>query len=242
MKIERISYSVSGLKNVGTLVYDEAATKRPLMLMAPNWLGITPTATEVARTLLADHYVVFMADMYGEGNAPKGTENPMEFLAPLMKDAKATRSRIIAAFDTMLSETAKRGIGDSSRRAAIGYCFGGANVLDLARSGADVGAVVSMHGSLGTPMPAKKGEVKAACLVVHGAADPIAPKAERDAFEQEMDAAGARWTMLTFGGVVHAFTDVGVNFPPVAVYNEPATRHGYNLAHGFITDAFAGKI
>jgi dienelactone hydrolase len=81
-----------------------------------------------------------------------------------------------------------------------------------------------------------------ACLVVHGAADPIAPKAERDAFEQEMDAAGARWTMLTFGGVVHAFTDVGVNFPPVAVYNEPATRHGYNLAHGFITDAFAGKI
>src|SRR3984885_5746922 len=110
MKIERISYSVSGLKNVGTLVYDEAATKRPLMLMAPNWLGITPTATEVARTLLADHYVVFMADMYGEGNAPTGKENPMEFLATLMKNAKETRARIVAAFDTMLSETAKRGI------------------------------------------------------------------------------------------------------------------------------------
>ena len=142
----------------------------------------------------------------------------------------------------MIREAGKRGIGDTSRRAAIGYCFGGANVLDLARSGADVAAVVSMHGSLATAMPAKKGEVKAACLVVHGAADPIAPKAERDAFEQEMDAAGVRWAMLTFGGVVHAFTDVGVNFPPVAVYNEPATRHGYNLAHGFITDAFAGKI
>ena len=69
----------------------------------------------------------------------------------------------------------------------------------------------------------------------------IAPKAERDAFEQEMDAAGARWAMLTFGGIVHAFTDVGVNFPPVAVYNEPATRHGYNLAHAYIADAFAGK-
>jgi dienelactone hydrolase len=243
MKTERVAYSVSGLRNQGTLVYDETAqTKRPLMLMAPNWLGVTPVSTEVASTLLADRYVVFMADMYGEGNAPKGTENPMEFLAPLMKNAAETRKRIVAAFDTMISETQKRGIGDATRRAAIGYCFGGANVLDLARTGADVKAVVSMHGSLATPMPAKKGEVKAACLVVHGAADVVAPKAERDAFEQEMDAAGARWAMLTYGGIMHAFTDVGVNFPPVAVYDEPATRHGYNLAHAFIADAFAGKL
>jgi dienelactone hydrolase len=242
MKTERIAYSVSGLNNMGALVYDETAqVKRPLLLMAPNWLGITPVSTEVSRTLLADRYVVFMADMFGQGNQPKGTENPMEFLAPLMKDAAETRKRIGAAFDPMVQEAKKRGVGDTSRCAAIGYCFGGANVLDLARSGADVKAVVSMHGSLATPMPAKKGDVKAACLVVHGAADPIAPKAERDAFEQEMDAAGAHWVMLNFGGVVHAFTDVGVNFPPVAVYDEPATRHGYNLAHGFIADAFAGK-
>ena len=242
MKTESIAYSVSGLKNMGTLVYDESAkTKHPLLLMAPNWLGINPVSTETARTLLADRYVVFMADMYGEGNKPTGKENPMEFLAPLMKNAAETRKRIVAAFDTMIQEAGKRGVGDTSRRAAIGYCWGGANVLDLARTGADVGAVVSMHGSLATPMPAKKGEVKAACLVVHGAADPVAPKAERDAFEQEMDAAGARWAMLTFGGIVHAFTDVGVNFPPVAVYNEPATRHGYNLAHAYIADAFAGE-
>jgi dienelactone hydrolase len=242
MKVEHIAYNVSGLSNKGALVYDESAqTKRPLLLMAPNWLGINPVSTEVARTLLADRYVVFMADMYGEGKGPKGTENPMEFLAPLMKNAAETRKRIVAAFDTMIGEAQKRGIGDTSKRAAIGYCFGGANVLDLARSGADVKAVVSMHGSLATSMPAKKGEVKAACLVVHGAADPIAPKAERDAFEKEMDAADVHWVMLNFGGVVHAFTDVGVNNPPVAVYNEPATRHGYNLAHGFIADAFAGK-
>ncbi len=243
MKIERIAYSVSGLSNMGALLYDETAqAKRPLLLMAPNWLGITPVSTEVSRTLLADRYVVFMADMFGQGNQPTGTENPMEFLAPLMKNATETRKRIVAAFDTMIREAGKRGIGDTSRSAAIGYCFGGANVLDLARSGADVNAVVSMHGCLATPMPAKKGEVKAACLVVHGSADPIAPKAERDAFEHEMDAAGVRWAMLNFGGVVHAFTDVGVNSPPVAVYNEPATRHGYNLAHAFIADAFARKI
>lgn len=243
MKLDRIAYSVSGLNCMGTLVYDETAReRRPLLLMAPNWLGITPVSTEVSRTLLADRYVVFMADMYGEGNQPKGTENPMEFLAPLMKNAAETRNRITAAFDAMTREAEKRGIGDPRRRAAIGYCFGGANVLDLARTGADVAAVVSMHGSLATPMPAKKGEVRAAVLVVHGAADPIAPKAERDALEQEMDAAGARWVMLNFGGVVHAFTDVGLNRPPAAVYNEPATRHGYALAHAFIDDAFAGRI
>ena len=77
---------------------------------------------------------------------------------------------------------------------------------------------------------------------VHGAADPIAPKAERDALEQEMDAAGARWVMLTYSGVVHAFTDDQANVPGVAVYYEPATRHGYMLAHTFIADAFAGKL
>ena len=98
-----------------------------------------------------------------------------------------------------------------------------------------------MHGSLSTPQPAKSGDIKAAVLAVHGAADPIAPKAERDAFEAEMTAAGARWALLTFGGVVHAFTDPQENNPGVAVYNEPATRHGYALAHAFIVDAFAGR-
>jgi len=243
MKVERINYSVSGLSCRGALVWDETTTaKRPLLLMAPNWLGIIPAALDTARMLAGDRYVVFVADMFGEGNAPKGTENPMEFLAPLMKDAAETRRRITAAFETMTREAERRGTGDLKRRAAIGYCFGGANVIDLARTGADVAAVVSMHGSLATPMPGKRGEITAAVLAVHGAADPIAPKAERDAFEKEMDEAEARWVLLTFGGVVHAFTDVGVNVPGVAVYDEPATRHGYNLAHGFIADAFTGKL
>jgi len=241
MKVETIAYSVSGLSCQGQLVYEETRTIRPLLLMAPNWLGIVPAATEVARELAGDRYVVFVADMYGEGNKPTGKENPMEFLGPIMKDAGETRRRINAAFDTMLREAEKRDVGDRRKRAAIGYCFGGANVLDLARSGADVAAVVSMHGSLATPMPAKKGDVNAAVLIVHGAADPIAPKAERDAVEAELDAAGARWAMLNWGGVLHAFTDPYAN-NPAARYHEPTTRHGYALAHAFIADAFAGKI
>ena len=120
--------------------------------------------------------------------------------------------------------------------------IGGSNVLDLARTGADVQAVVSVHGVLATPMPAKKGDIKSAVLVLHGAADPVSPKAHRDMFEAEMDAAGARWYALYFGNVVHAYTIPEANSPPVAKYDEPATRHGYTLAHAFIEDAFAGKL
>jgi len=243
VKVESVKYSVSGLACSGALVHDDSVkTQRPLLLVAPNWLGVTADVIERSKTLAGSRYVAFIADMFGEGKGPKGTENPMEFLKSLIEDPAETRRRIVAAFEAMTKEAVARGIGDAKRRAALGYCFGGSNVIDLARTGADVQAVVSVHGVLATPAPAKKGDIKSAILVLHGAADPISPKAHRDMFESEMDAAGARWYSLTFGDVVHAYTDVGVNNPPVAVYNEPATRHGYTLAHAFIEDAFAGRL
>ena len=243
MKVETVKYSASGLACSGALVHDDSVnTQRPLILVAPNWLGVTQDVIGRAKTFAGNRYVAFVADMFGDGKGPKGTENPMEFLKPLIEDAAETRRRIVAAFDAMTKEAVARGIGDAKRRAALGYCFGGSNVIDLARTGADVQAVVSVHGVLATPAPAKKGDIKSVILVLHGAADPISPKAHRDMFEAEMDAAGARWYSLTFGNVVHAYTDVGVNNPPVAVYNEPATRHGYALAHAFIEDAFAGRL
>jgi len=243
VRVESIKYSVSGLACSGELVYDDSVkTQRPLLLIAPNWLGVTKDVTERAKTLAGTRYVAFVADMFGEGKGPKGTENPMEFLKPFIEDVAETRRRIVAAFETMTKEATARGIGDARRRAALGYCFGGSNVIELARARADVQAVVSVHGVLATPSPAKKGDIKAAILVLHGAADPVSPKSHRDMFEAEMDASGARWYALTFGNVVHAYTDVGVNNPPVAVYNEPATRHGYALTHAFIDDAFAGRL
>ena len=242
MAVESIFYSASGISCRGALIWDEGVkAPRPLLLMAPNWRGVIKQAIETGQMLAGEGYVVFVADMFGEGNGPVGTENPMEFLRPFMSDVPGRRRRIAAALDTLTREADRRAIGDISRRAAIGYCFGGLNVIDLARTGADVQAVVSMHGTLSTPQPAKPGDVKAAVLAVHGADDPIAPKAERDAFEAEMTAAVARWALLTFGGVVHAFTDPQENNPGVAVYDETASRHGYALAHAFIADTFARK-
>ena len=242
MAVESIFYSASGISCRGALIWDEGVkAPRPLLLMAPNWRGVIKQAIETGQMLAGEGYVVFVADMFGEGNGPVGTENPMEFLRPFMSDVPGRRRRIAAALDTLTREADRRAIGDISRRAAIGYCFGGLNVIDLARTGADVQAVVSMPGPLSTPQPAKPGDVKAAVLAVHGADDPIAPKAERDAFEAEMTAAGARWALLTFGGVVHAFTDPQENNPGVAMYDETSSRHGYALAHAFIADTFARK-
>ena len=177
---------------------------RPLLLMSPNWRGVIKPAIETGQTLAEKGYVVFVADMFGEGNGPVGTENPLEFLQPFVSDVAGMRRRIVAALDTLTKEADRRAVGDITRRAAIGFCFGGLNVLDLARTGADVQAVVSMHGTLTTPRPAGRGDIKAAVLAVHGAADPVAPKAERDAFEQEMTAAGAPRILVPVDGSENA--------------------------------------
>ncbi len=243
MAVESIFYSASGISCRGALIWDEGVkATRPLLLMAPNWRGVIKPSIETGQMLAHEGYVVFVADMFGEGNGSVGTEDPMEFLRPFLADVPGMRRRIAAGLDTLTREADRRAIGDISRRAAIGYCFGGLNVIDLARTGVDVQAVVSMHGTLATPEPAKRGDIKAAVLAVHGAADPVAPKAERDAFEAEMTQAGARWALLTFGNVVHAFTDPAINMPGVAMYDETATRHGYAVAHAFIADAFAGRL
>jgi dienelactone hydrolase len=113
--------------------------------------------------------------------------------------------------------------------------------LELARDGADIAAAVSIHGDLKTALQARKGAVKAALLVAHGAPDPVAPKVDRDAFEAEMDAAGAKWQMVLFSGVLHAFTDQGADAPGVAAWDEPAARQTYALMHQFLTDAFAAR-
>ena len=110
------------------------------------------------------------------------------------------------------------------------------------RDGADVKAVVAIHSDLKTKAPAKPGDIKAALLVIHGTPDPVVPKADRDAFEAEMDAAGAKWQMLLFSGIFHAYTDEDSNMAGVAVYDEPAARQTYALTHAFIADAFAGRL
>src|ERR671923_1560669 len=158
MAVESIFYSASGQSCRGALVWDESVkATRPLLLMAPNWRGVIKPAIETGQMLANEGYVVFVADMFGEGNGPVGTEEPMEFLKPFMSDVAGMRRRVAAALDTLTREADRRAIGDVTRRAAIGYCFGGLNVLDLARTGADVQAGVFLPGKLGAPPPPQRG-------------------------------------------------------------------------------------
>ena len=139
-------------------------------------------------------------------------------------------------------ESDKRKIGDLKRQAAVGFCFGGGNVLELARTGADIQAVVCLHGDLLTPLPAKPGDIKAAICVLHGSKDPVVPKKDRDIFEAEMEASGAKWQMLVFGGLLHSFCEIESDVPGIACYDAGAARQSFNMIDDFVTAAFAGKL
>jgi dienelactone hydrolase len=242
MRAEIIKYPMGALTAEGALIYDENVSgKRPALLMAPNWMGMTNDAMERGRLIAASRYVVFVVDMYGAGTRPANFAEAADLANPLRADPIEQRKRIRAAFEAMIAAGERRTLIDE-RRAAVGFCFGGGNVLELARDGADIAAAVSIHGDLKTALQARKGSVKAALLVAHGAPDPVAPKVDRDAFEAEMDAAGAKWQMVLFSGVLHAFTDQGADVPGVAAWDEPAARQTYALMHQFLADAFAARL
>jgi dienelactone hydrolase len=243
MTVERIDYQAGSIKAKGALVWNEKVSgKRPLLLVMPNWLGVTDIAIERARKMAGDKYVAFVGCMYGEGKTCSGPPTSQEWMMAVRGDRVEGRKRVSAALETMVMEAEKRGIGDSSKKAAVGFCFGGGNVLELARSGANLDAVVCLHGDLGTTMPAKKGDIKAAVFVIHGSKDPIAPKAQRDDLEAELDGTGANWQMLDFGGRLHSFSEEETKMAGVAEYHAGAAHQTYRMLDDFIQDAFNKKL
>jgi dienelactone hydrolase len=241
--VERINYQAGNVACNGALVYDERASgPRPLLLMAPNWLGVTDDAIKRVATMAGSNYVAFVADMYGGGKIPAGPPEAAPLANGLRADAPERRQRIGAALDTLRSESAKRKIGDLKRQAAVGFCFGGGNVLELARAGADVQAVICLHGDLLTPLAASPGGIKAAICVMHGAKDPVVPKHDRDVFEAEMEAAGANWQMLVFGGLLHSFCEIESDVPGIACFDPGAARQSYGMIDAFAKAAFDGKL
>jgi dienelactone hydrolase len=242
MTVETIRYSVAAETFASELIYDgNVSTKRPLLLVAPNWFGVTPEWTARATALAGERYVAFLVDVYGADKRPQDRPEAAAMANAQRREPLAWRRRMQAALDQAIAAAARVG-ADPSRRAAIGFCFGGGCVFELARMGSDIAAAVSVHGDLTGTLPARRGDIKAALLAIHGAEDPIAPKARRDAFEAEMREAGAKWQMLLLGGLYHSFTDVGINAPGEAVYDEHAARQSYAWAHAFIDNAFTGAL
>jgi dienelactone hydrolase len=204
MNAELIRYSMGALTAEGALVYEEKISgRRPAVLVAPNWMGVTEKAIERGKLVAGDRYVVLVADMYGRRVRPADFGEAAQLANPLRADAAESRRRIGAALQTLIAEGGKRDLIDG-RCAAIGFCFGGGNVLELARDGADIAAAVSIHGDLKTAAPAGKGAVKAKLLVAHGAPDPGGAQSPP---RRPRGRGGCDWRatqMLVFGGIYHA--------------------------------------
>lgn len=243
MAVERIDYQAGSVRAKGALVWNEkVGGRRPLLLVMSNWLGVTDTLIKRAQKMAGDKYVAFCGDMYGDGKTCEGPPTSQDWMMAVRADRVEGRRRVNAALQTMIAEADRRGIGDSSKKAAVGFCFGGGNVLELARSGAELDAVICLHGDLGTTLPAKKGDIKCAIFVIHGSKDPVAPKADRDALEAELDGVEANWQMLNFGGRLHSFSEEETMMKGIAEYHAGAAHQTYRMLDDFIQDAFNKKL
>jgi len=240
MQAKPVEWTVGKQRFSGVLVYDDAtAAKRPGLVMVPDWKGVTDNAVAKARHVAGTDYVVLVADVYGKGVRPGNDQEARAQTQKLYADRSALRARAAKALEVLRAQAGKAPL-DPTRVAAIGYCFGGATVLEMARSGADLDGVVTFHGGLGTTLPAQPGKVKASVLVLNGA-DDKGTAGDIPGFQKEMDAAGVDWQLVNFSGAVHCFALPEANNPPGCLYNERATRRGERMMRSFLAERFAAS-
>lgn len=232
-----VRYEIEGQTFASQLLYDESVSgPRPGLLLAPNWMGVSAGAIDIARQVAARGYMVLVADVYGAELRP---QNMDEAGAAMMtvKGKPALRQRLQAALDTL---KAQPGIPlDSSRLAVFGFCFGGHCALELARAGAPVQAAVSFHGTLDSANPAEAQNIKGAVLVLDGAADPFVPRSQLSEFAEEMSAAGVDWQLISYGGTVHSFTDPQANIPGKMQYDAKISRRAFAAMYDLFDEVFA---
>ena len=226
VKSEVIEYKQGDATLQGWLVYDKAAKrKRPGVVLLHDWFGATAHQEGQARKLAAQGYVVLVADVYGKGVRPADAAAAGTEAGKYYKDRSLLRERVRAGFDYLAAQPQV----DTDRMAVMGYCFGGAGALELARSGAPLKAVVTFHGSLASANPEDAKNIKAKVLVQIGADDPIIPGDQRAAFETEMTDGKVDWRMLLYGGAGHSFTnpDVGALGRAGFAYDETTDKRSW---------------
>jgi dienelactone hydrolase len=234
-----IEWQHDGATYEGALVYDEARLadrggKLPGVLVVHQWKG--PTDYEHMRAkMLADlGYAAFVVDVYGTKVRPADAKEAGAASGALKGNRAELRRRLAANLAQLLLQPEV----DKKRIAAIGYCFGGTAVLELARAGADVRGVVSFHGGLDSPTPDDGKKIKAKVLVLHGAADPFVKPEDIAAFTAELDAAKVDWQRIDYGGAVHSFTQKHAGDDPSkgAAYDERADRRSWEAMKAFLAE------
>lgn len=209
----------------------------PTILVIHQWMGITDNEKMRVDMLSKNCFNAFAVDMYGKGIRPANTDEAGKLATMYKSDAALGRKRITAALDFVKTLPNVK----ADKIAVMGYCFGGTMALELVRSGADIKGAISFHGALATPMPVTApGVIKASIQVHHGAADPLVPPAEVEAFTKEMNTANADWSLTQYAHAVHAFTQKEAGNDPSGgvAYNEKADRRSWDATLGFLREIF----
>jgi dienelactone hydrolase len=220
----------------GYLAYDSAAAgKLPGVLVVHQWRGLTDYEKKRCEMLARLGYVAFAADIYGKDDRPKSVQEAGAMVGKYKSDRELLRRRANAGLECLR----KQEHVDPNRLAAIGYCFGGTTVIELARSGAKLGGVVSFHGGLDSPKPEDGKRIRCQVLALCGADDPFVPDSDLAAFEAEMRAANVDWRLMKYGGAVHSFTDWGADGSMKgAQYNERADKRSWEDMRQFLDGLF----
>jgi dienelactone hydrolase len=216
--------------------FDDAFTgRRPAVLINHTWVGRDNFVADKARKLAELGYVGFALDMYGKGVLGTSAEENANLMQPFMENRAKLQQRMKVALNTVKLLPWV----DDSKVAAIGFCFGGLCVLDLARTGVDIKGVVSFHGLLGTPDNTKRNKIKAKVLALHGRDDPMGLPEQVLAFQEEMTQAGADWQFVSYGNTVHAFTNpMAKDHNSGMVYQADADRRSWKAMQNFLAEIF----
>ena len=232
-----VTYYDGALKLIGTVAYDDIAQGvKPGIVLYPEWWGNNAYAKSRAKELAAKGYIVFVADMYGNGASTTSATEAKTFTDPLYTNREVMRTRARAAIRALKEQMD----ADNSNIAAIGFCFGGTVALELARKGEDLKGVGVFHAGLKFPESTTKGAVKAKVLVMNGSADPMVPEADRDAFIDDMQNSGADVQFIQYSGAMHAFTNPSANsvgIPGVA-YDQKSERRSFIALDNFLAEIF----
>jgi dienelactone hydrolase len=238
--VRSVVYQIDGQPYESRLVFDSADTtsSRPGLLMAPNWMGVSEGAEKIAKKVAEQGYVVLLADLYGQNVRPSNNDEAAAAMMPLKNDRQLLSVRTKAALAQLVAQTDVA--VDADKIAVFGFCFGGCCALELARTGANLKAAISFHGTLDTPNPSDANNIKGKVLVLHGASDPLVPKEQLPAFEEEMNAANVDWQLLSYGGAFHSFTDPHANVPGMMMYDEKVATRAFKSMHNLLDEVFKG--